>query len=319
MTLFSKKMLWGIALLLIIISFSQHAADATPPVPYDRQVDWALNLLEKQRYPEAADAAQALMAADPNNALSLEIRGTLELQVGSIARASADFHTAAHSRTDVISCYGLALCAMFHHDLAGAKTWLKEAGKAPNVTVDQTQDIQTAQAYTDFLTGDLQEVSQILRDTKGGDKAREELAAITSVRTHAPDAKAKLKEFLNTDNGVPQVCEDDGVRMLFTNDPLPIEPAVTETVLQQMYIARIASSTPETENHAGLLTKVSGIAVLKANNLSDPLPPFITFFIDGQLVSSLNTSPYIYNWDTTTVTNGNIRCELMLSTQKGIP
>ena len=71
------------------------AARGDVPSPYAAQMGYALHLVEGARYGEACDAAQALVDTAPNAAPSYEVRGTLALYVGNIARARDDFRVAA--------------------------------------------------------------------------------------------------------------------------------------------------------------------------------------------------------------------------------
>ena len=265
---------------------------------------YTLHLLESGRYGEAADAAQGLVTAYPDSALPYELRGAAALYVGSLGRAQADFARAAGESQDATNLYGQALCGLFGSNLGAARDSLTQAGRRPGLSASQAGDIATARAYVQLLQGDAAGALAIM--AVGGaadDQVRQEVAALATYRTDPKAGTVLLTKFLQTPSGVPRVREDDGVRPLF-EEKAPLEPAVVEPELRQMYADRIGGGMAEAARKTGTVRSCWGMVGLGAPEDIPPQTVFVSFTIDGRGVAIVNQPPYTYAWNTLEVANG---------------
>lgn len=307
-----------LATLLLSAALPTVARADSPSLTYPQQAGWTLHLLEGARYGEAVDAAQTLVNRDANAAPSYQIRGTVALLVGSLARAQADFRIAAvRSPEDPATHYGLALCALMAQKPADAEIELEAAHKAQNLTDSQAADVEDAQAYVRFLRGDLAGARELVaKPTGAADPVRQEIGALLAMRADPVAGEAALTKLLETPEGAPRVREDDGVRPLFETAGPGAEPAVTETALRALYAARLGDRMAAAERQSGRAPRVSGTVSLGAEvtGLSDVA--FVSFYVDDHLAAMVNAAPYHFDWNTTEAANGQhtIRIEVLDST-----
>ncbi len=290
------------ALTLAALSMGGAGADAPVAPTPGQQMAWALHLLQQARYGEAIGAAQDLVTREPNAAASYEVRGTLALYVGSLARARSDFQVAAtRAPLDAAAQYGAALCALFGRRWDAARADLGLARRAPGLTAAQAADLDTADDYLDFLQGHPGAAPAIPSD----DAMRQELSAMTALRADPSTGTALLTQFLQTPSGVPQVREDDGVRALF-DAQTPLEPSVVEPTLRQSYGAMMGAQIAYALRRHGRLAVISGTVRLQRppRPAASALPAVVTFSIDGHTAAMLDSAPFAFTWDTTQVVNG---------------
>lgn len=278
------------------------AARGDVPSPYAAQVGYALHLVEGVRYGEACDAAQALVDTAPNAAPSYEVRGTLALYVGNIARARDDFRVAASQAVSEPSVeYGLGLCALFGRHWDEAQVHLEAARRGSGLSPSQIADVDTARACLAYSQGNLTQ-AQALASPPGDDAVRVELLALIASHDRPGDGEAQLKAFLGTPSGAPRVREDEGVRILFDSHT-PVEPSVTEPPIQQVYAARLADHMANAERLRGNPQTVSDTVTLTAQSTWNQAS-VVAFSVDGQVAAIVNQAPYTYSWDTTLAVNG---------------
>lgn len=288
------------------ISLTLPGRAETPAQSYEAQATQTLHLLEGARYGEAIDAAQALMTQDPNAAPSYQLRGMAALYVGDLRRAQADWDEAAkRAPDDPATEYGRAICALLWGHPAEAQTAFAQARQAKGLTDAQAADLDTALAYESYLRGDLAGAQTLAEKSPAPDDAvRQELLALVAVKQNAGTGVPLLQKFLATPNGVPQVREAEGLRARFEADPLPVESAVIAPALQHMFATRIDNAIADTVREAGQTVKLSGVATLTADVAPAPQIAFVTFAVDGQMVSMVNTVPYVCSWNTARTPNG---------------
>ena len=292
----------GLGAALMLLAGAARGDAPTAQARYAAQTGYAMHLLEGARYGEATDAAEALVDAPSAAAPSYEVRGTMALYVGNIARAQDDFRVAASlTPSEPTVQYGLGLCALFGHRLDEAQADFEAARRSPALTPAQAADVDTARAYVLFLRGDRTE-AQTLATPAGDDPMRQELLAMIAAHDRPADGEALLKAFLATPSGAPRVREDEGVRGLFDADHA-LEPSVTEPALQHVYAARLASQMAYGQRQRGKTETVSGTVSLAARVAAGE-QAVVSFSIDGQVAAMVNQAPYAYSWDTTRVANG---------------
>lgn len=301
-------------ILGLLATLSASFLSAAPPAraedikaSYETKAAYALHLLEAARYGEAADAAQALIAAYPDAALPLELRGTTALYVGSVGRASKDFEAASHLVPDPEVQYGLALCAMLERRPDAAAEALTRASKQA-LSPAQTEDVRTARAYLHLLADDSAGALVLLGVTTETDDAlRAEVQAIAAYRVAArtdPKTGADgLRKWLETPKGVPLVRETEGIRALFEAEH-PLEPSVVEPPLQTMYADRLAGNIADTAKERGEVRQCSGLTDLTAPESLPMQTAMISFSVDGQIAAMMNQPPYTFHWNTRRVPNG---------------
>jgi peptidoglycan/xylan/chitin deacetylase (PgdA/CDA1 family) len=259
---------------------------------------WVLHLMQQARYGEAINAAQDLVTMEPNAAPAYEVRGTLALYVGDLDRARGDFGVAAaRAPGDAAAQYGAALCALFGRQWDTARADLAVARRTPGLTAAQAADLDTADAYLDFLQG--QPVPAPTTEATPADPLRQEMSAMVALRADPTMGAALLTQFLQTPSGVPQVREDDGVRALFDAQQ-PLEPSIVEPTLRQSYATQIAAQIAYARRRLGSLAVVTGHVRLMA----PPQAAVVTFSVDGHAAAMLNSAPFTFDWDTTQVVNG---------------
>ena len=292
----------GAALACLSATAAARAEDVK--AAYESQVGYTLHLLESGRYGEAADAAQGLVTAYPDAALPYELRGTTALYVGSLGRAQADWARAAEASHDPTTLYGQALCGLLASKLDVARDSLTQAERKPGLSTAQVGDIATARAYVQLLQGDAAgALATAGSDNAADDPTRLEVAALATYHADPKAGAALLTKFLATPSGVPRVREDDGVRPLF-EEKAPLEPAVVEPELRQMYADRLGGGIIEAAKKTGAVLPCWGMVGLRPPVDIPAQTAFISFSIDGQGVAVVNQAPYTYTWDTLKVANG---------------
>lgn len=267
---------------------------------YDKQIGFALHLLEAGRYGEATDAAQALVTAQPDAALPYALRGTCALYVGSMGRAQADFDRAAGIGGEPVALYGQALTLMTRHKSEAARSALTAAAKGKGLSPDEAADVETLRAYVQLLDGDTVGAAAIAGKDAADGSARAEIAAIAAYRA---DPKAgPLRAFLETKSGVPSVCEEDGVRLLFEADK-PLEAAVTEPELQTMYADRTNGALNDAAKNAGIVRACAGRTLLAPTETLPAGTALVSYAVDGQMAAMVG-APFTFQWDSRRVANG---------------
>ncbi|MBV9848613.1 MAG: polysaccharide deacetylase family protein [Armatimonadetes bacterium] len=290
---------WGAAALALLAG----AVRGDAAQPYAAQTGYALHLIEGTRYAEAADAAQGLVNDAPNAAPSYQVRGTLALYVGDVARAQRDFQIAAtHAPSEPATEYGLGLCALFGRRWDEARADFEAARKAPGLTPAQVVDADTARAYAEYLRGNRAE-ARTLATPAGDDPVRQETLAMIAAQDRPDEGSALLKTFLGTPSGAPRVREDEGVRGLF-EPSAAVEPSVTERPLQRLYATRLAERMEDAERGQGRTQTLSGTVTLTARTIGLDGTAVVTFSVDGQVAAIVNSTPYVCAWDTTQAVNG---------------
>ncbi len=272
---------------------------------YQAQVGWTLHLLETGRYGEAEDAAQNLVTAYPDAALPYELRGTTALYVGSVGRAQADFSHAAETAKDPAGQYGLALCALYGQKVDAASDALAQVGQDKTLSEGQAGDLETAQAYVRYLKGDFAGAQVLaVKGNPADGSLRAEVAALAAYRLAPKSGVSLLTQFLQTDNGVPRVCEQEGLRPLFESASPAVEPAVIETDLQAMYADRLAGNLADAKRHTGDVQTCSGKTALTAPANLPASTTLVSFSVDGQMEAMVNQPPYTFDWNTAHIPNG---------------
>ena len=292
----------GLGAALMLLSGAAHGdAPMTPPTAYGARAGYAVHLLEGARYGEATDAAEALVDSSSEAAPSYEVRGTMALYVGNIARAQDDFRVASlFTPSEPTVQYGRGLCALFGGRLDEAQAEFDGARQAPGLTLAQAVDVDTARAYVLYLRGNRTD-AQALATPAGDDAMRQELLAMIAAQDRPADGEALLKAFLNTASGAPRVREDEGVRGLFEAGHA-LEPSVTEPALQHTYAARLADQMAYGQRRRGNTVTVTGTVTLSTK--TGDTRGVVSFSVDGQVAAMINQPPFAYFWDTRRVANG---------------
>ena len=280
-----------------------HADEA--PVTPAAQASAALHLLEGGRYGEAIPAVQALVDAAPADPLGYQVRGTLEMSVGSLDAARQDFTTATALQPDnpaSLYAQGLLQIWALHWEEAGAT--LARAARSPALSALQQSDLLTTQAYLAYLQGDLEVAgTQARTPSAGADPVSQELSALVSARTNPTAGERDLAGFLQTASGVPRVREDEGLHPLF--DPVSsLEAAVTEPSLRRMYAASLRDERLRSDRQVQKGQTFSGAVILRTPSSPGSMAAAVTFTIDGQLAGMVNAAPYEYVWQTGLTGNG---------------
>jgi len=277
------------------------------------QAAWTLHLLEQARYGAAIPAAQSLVALAPNDALSYQVRGTLELYVGSTAHALDDFRTAATLSAHLPATdYGLGVCALSQQRLDDAAAQMTLLRENPSLSPAQADDTDTVLAYLRYLSGDVIGASglaerALLSPPAAGttlDPLRQEIVALAAARTQPVQGVALLADFLNTPSGVPRVREAEGLRARFESAPMMVEPSVMDAPLQEMYQASLQEKLARETRSAREAVRVSGDVALDAQLPQGQAPAMVAFYLDGAMAGMVNTSPYRYSWHTLDTPNG---------------
>ena len=269
---------------------------------YDKQIGYALHLLEAGRYGEASDAAQALVTAQPDAALPYVLRGTAALYVGSMGRAQADFDHAANISNEPVALYGQALTLLTRHKSDAARTALTDVAKDKGLTPEQTEDVETLRAYVQLLDGDAAGAAAIAGKGAADGSARAEIAAIAAYRAAPKAGTGPLRSFLATPTGVPRVQEADGVRLLFEVDR-PLEAAVTEPELQTMYADRINGALNDAARKVGTVRACAGETLLAPTETLPANTALVSYAVDGQMAAMVG-APFTYRWNSLKVANG---------------
>ncbi len=269
---------------------------------YDKQIGFALHLLEAGRYGEATDAAQALVTAQPDAALPYALRGTAALYVGSMGRAQADFDHAAGIGGEPVALYGQALTLLTQHKSVAARAALTAAAKGKGLSPDEAADVETLRAYVQLLDGDAVGAAAIAGKGAADGSARAEIAAIAAYRADPKAGTGPLRAFLETKSGVPRVNEDDGVRLRFELDR-PLEAAVTELELQTMYADRINGALNDAAKNAGIVRACAGRTLLAPTETLPAGTALVAYAVDGQMAAMVG-APFTFQWDSRKVANG---------------
>jgi peptidoglycan/xylan/chitin deacetylase (PgdA/CDA1 family) len=300
---FGLKTLAGIAaaaLGIVLTGPSVRADDLR--AAYESQVGYALHLLEAGRYAESEDAAQNLVTAYPNASLPFVLRGTAALYVGSLGLARKDFVRASAGPPEAATLYGLALCDLFAHDPSAAEDKFSAISELPLLSATQANDLQTAQAYAAFLSGDM--AGAAAKATGGADSSlRSEIAALALLHTDPKAGALGLAKFLAVPDGVPRVREEDGLHPLF--DPkTPLEPCVIQPELQQMYADRLAGNIAAAAQRTGDVQSCSGVVDLNPPQTLPSRTAILSYSVDGQMAAMVNQPPFTFTWNTARVANG---------------
>ena len=264
---------------------------------YDKQIGYALHLLEAGRYGEASDAAQALVTAQPDAALPYALRGTCALYVGSMGRAQADFDHAANISDEPVALYGKALTLLTQHKSDAARTALTDVAKDKELSPEQAEDVETLRAYVQLLDGDAAGAAAISgkegagKDDKPG-SARAEIAAIATYRADPKAGTGPLRAFLVTPTGVPRVQEAEGMRLLFDSSQ-PLEAAVTEPELQRMYADRINGALNDAARTVGTVRACAGETVLAPTETLPANTALVSYAVDGQMAAMVGSAVYV--------------------------
>ena len=269
---------------------------------YDKQIGYALHLLEAGRYGEASDAAQALVTAQPDAALPYALRGTAALYVGSMGRAQADFDHAAGLSDEPVALYGQALTLLTRHKSEAARAALTAAAKDNALTPDEAADVETLRAYVQLLDGDAAGAAAIAGKNDKPGSARAEIAAIAGYRADPKAGTATLRAFLTTPTGVPRVQETEGVRLLFESSQ-PLEAAVTEPELQTMYADRISGALNDAAQKVGTVRACAGETVLAPTETLPANTALVSYAVDGQMAAMVG-APFTFRWNSLKVANG---------------
>lgn len=269
---------------------------------YDKQIGFALHLLEAGRYGEATDAAQALVTAQPDAALPYALRGTCALYVGSMGRAQADFDRAAGIDDEPVALYGQALTLLTRHKSEAARTALTAAAKDKRLSPEQAGDVETLRAYVQLLDGDAVGAAAMAGKGAADGSARAEIAAIAAYRADPKAGPGPLRAFLATPTSVPLVREEDGVRLLFEAEK-PLEAAVTEPELQTMYADRINGALNDAARKVGTVRACAGRTLLAPTETLPAGTALVSYAVDGQMAAMVG-APFTYQWDSRRVANG---------------
>ena len=279
---------------------------------YESQVGYALHLLEAGRYGEAEDAAQNLVAAYPDAPLPYEVRGTAALYVGSLKFARKDFDRAAQyssgAPVDPAAQYGLALCDLFAH-LGSTADRLADLRQQRALTESEARDVAGTQAYVALLGGNSAGAIVFVGQAGDGSPLAAEVAAMAAYQADPKDGAVRLGEFLATADGVPVVREQEGLRPLF--DPeAPLEAAVLEPELQQMYADRLAGDVQAAVHHTGAVASCSGVVDLNPPQTLPSRTALLSYSVDGQMAAMVSRPPFTWTWDTARVANGTHTVEI---------
>jgi len=269
---------------------------------YDKQIGFALHLLEAGRYGEATDAAQALVTAQPDAALPYALRGTCALYVGSMGRAQADFDRAAGIGGEPVALYGQALTLLTRHKSEAARAALTAAAKDKGLSPEEAADVGTLRAYVQLLDGDAVGAAAIAGKNAADGSARAEIAAIATYRADPKAGPGPLRAFLETKSGVPLVREEDGVRLLFEAER-PLEAAVTEPELQTMYADRINGALNDAARKVGTVRACAGRTLLAPTETLPAGTALVSYAVDGQMAAMVG-APFTFQWDSRKVANG---------------
>ena len=276
---------------------------------YESQAGYALHLLEAGRYGEAEDAAQNLVTAYPDLSLPYAIRGTAALYVGSIGFARKDFGRIGSDNPDPATLYGVALCDLFARNTDGAKDRLGELSREP-LSEAQKSDVAAAQGYLALLSGDTTGAAALTKQDAGASGTlASEVAALALAHTDPKAGAAALARFLATDDGVPRVREQEGLRPLF--DPRkPLEPSVLAPALQGMYADRLNGSILAAKRSVGEIQPCSGIVDLNPPQTLPAQTALLSYSVDGQMAAMVSQPPYTFTWNTARVANGTHRVKM---------
>jgi peptidoglycan/xylan/chitin deacetylase (PgdA/CDA1 family)/Tfp pilus assembly protein PilF len=292
-------------IFIVVIAAIFCAPPASAASPRDTAAAWALHVLEGSRYFEATQAAGQLMAVAPSDAGAYQVRATIALHIGDIGQATRDFRAARarEAHPDPLTAYGLALCAMYRKDYPEATTDLATAGQG--VDDDHKSQVTLARVVLLAAKGDPNGAIQTANTLDN--PAAKELAALASYHISEKNGLPMLESFLadSARNGVPQVVEPVGLRILgAVGSGTPLEPSVVELPLQAMLSTRLeAGVSGQAADRRHALAGVVKLSPPTALELGGG-QAMVSLSADGKLIGMVNSAPYSFNWDTTTVTNG---------------
>jgi len=314
---------------------SAYSAALEPEFPI-KALD-TIDLIESGHYGDAADASTVLCADVPDSSIARQLRATVEIWLGDSKRAEEDFRAAEKvAPGEAVTHFGLALCALVRRT-TGAGEELTAAAACPNVTDDEAANIATVRAYMQFAAGSDGAARALATpatgprtmpwangetprwgwDSRGADSALRELLAVYAAHTDPGQGAAALSRFLATASGVPQVREDSGLLLTFSQRPGLLASSITDPSLVAMYARRIAqprmADPAETGDAASPETLSGTVALAPAQQIS-AITTAVRYTIDGTTPETVSARPYRLAWNTQLVLNGlhTIRIEALM-------
>lgn len=285
-----------------------------PPKDAKKAFEEAIAQMDAGRFGDAADACEDAVKAAPGSALPYTVRGTLALWLGAVRHAEDDFAKAKSLESeDPAALYGEALCAMAKGVDATDKLIALQGN--PRLTPEQAGDIATALAYEYFIRHSTAKCREQMAKYPSSSPSRLELDAMAQAHTSPAAGITALTQFLTSASGVPQVVEDNGVRLRFALKPGSIEPCVLEPALQRMYIARLEQNLRK-DHVPGENQSVSGQITIAAPP-SAQRPQSVSLIVDDDVVAVTNHAPYAFQWDSRRVRNGAHRVRLAATVAGG--
>jgi len=286
------------------------------------RVAYLVHLMDTQRYAEAAQGVQQLFIDYPTDAGAYEVRGVLQLHVGAFQQAQRDFEYARSmaDASDPLPAYGLALCAIASRNADAADKMLANAEAVATPT--ERDDISIARAIEADATGDTA-VAVRIAGTVSNNPTAQEIAALAVYSTAPATGLPMLEQFVagGVLNDIPRVIEETGLRYVGpgSHNGSPIEPSLTEPVLQGMFAQRLAyQNAPSATGADNVVMGVTAIG--PTGDLSAQIGQadlVVTISADDQLLGMANTQPFQVSWDTRKVANGTHLLKFEISDSHG--
>jgi tetratricopeptide (TPR) repeat protein len=291
----------GFSISLTVFGFNKpSSADSTDmETPQD-----VIHLLADARYGEAVSAANDLLAQNPTDAVSYQIRGTVDLTVGDFALAKQDWQLAGeqfpHSPA---SLYGLALCSLAERSFPAAETLLMRARQWAQPDDPGLDAIDDALLYCRFECGQRDHLALPNR-TDSPDPVRQEIVALDMARRDATAGRHLLEAWLATKSGAPRVCEENGIRLRIEDSGPAIEASPTDPAVSRMYLASLREQAHETAKRGGTAKLASDSVDFTAPTRFPNSTALVSFSVDGRIAGVINSRPYRYRLDTRSIPNG---------------
>ncbi len=271
------------AFLLFLISMSQCWCSARS----ERVLD-AISLIQTGRYNEAAASAAKALDADESDPVASAVLGVVLLHTGRLADARVQMQKSlAVWPENWQAHYALAVIAVLEDRPVEAEKQLAEIEGVPSAA----RVVAVFRSYLKFVNGG----SFNVNDPRGMLPVEAEISAVQLARAGKDTEAESLFASLVKTMGPAGFAE--------THAPLPtMEPNQPISVPGSKFTWKPAAPSK--------VPVVNGTATLRAD--ADKLTDvsFVSLFVDDACISVTNNSPYQFDWDTTTYSNGLHRIKI---------
>ena len=248
-------------------------------------LEYAVGLIEKGQYEQAAEPLGRLSTLDANDPLLQCTTGAALLHTGYLDAAREAFVRALEVEPGLgIGSYGVGVADLARRKYSDALTWLRRAAEhSPAGWADG------AIAYSEALGSQFRSLDAL---PASGDPLAVETRAFVKYRKGLlAQARADLRT-LTAEAPAFGAAELPGARASF------IESKPVSFTTAGKGVASLAKRASERS------PRVAGTLLLKADTSRVRGPAYVVFHIDGAATAIVNREPFDFYWDTRTVVNG---------------